>query len=250
MIWIFNLKWFLLFFFFQFDRALAGKAIDINAFLKNSHCGEQIKNLTESWNSSGQWQEDFRQKHQALVIKTPTNQLGTWIVLQKTEKSHQISAQRISPNTQLQVSWSWPGCTQKLAEIALTEKNKSDEPAESEVASFDDGSLQKLIDEKKDGIIYALSPHMNLSVEAIPIIEKVAEKLNVKLTMLVDSTESKIKNKDAFILAMKSQELILRGMSMHYPCIILYSKNGKFSGVYPGRKSENEYLEFAREFLK
>jgi hypothetical protein len=175
------------------------------------------------------------------MIKTPTKQIGTWILLEKDEDGENISALRLSSKSRLQVRWTQPGCVQKISEISVNEKDAVDA---KEHLVFDDSSLEKLIEEKNDGIIYILSTHMHLSVDGLAEIKKVAEQKKIKLTILMDA-ESKM----GFPI-IKAQDLVMRGLTMHYPSVILYSKAGQFSGILPGRKSQREYLQFIDEFLK
>lgn len=223
------------------NQSWAGSLIELEDFLKDSPCAAQMKSLLTAWDAQAPWRIESIQKKQALMIKAPSKKIGTWILLEKNETSKKISALRISPQTRLQVDWTPSTCLQKVGEIAVAEKVQTDK---KDSLVFDDLSLEKLIDEKQGGIIYALSSQMHLSLEALTDIRKVAQQKNLKLTILEDA-DSKL-----HFPVLKAQDLIMRGMTMHFPSVLIFSKTGQLSAVLPGRKSEKEYLNFANEFLK
>ena len=151
------------------------------------------------------------------------------------------------PQPNLHVSWNPPQCNQRLEEIAVIEPRIDLKPGQQ---IFDDTSLQKLLNEKKDGVIYAFSPNMHLSVEDMPEIKKAAEKLDLKLDVVMDATGKATKKQAETYPVLMAKELEFRGMNLHFPCIIVYSKTGKISGIYPGRKTAADYENYIHEFLK
>jgi len=212
-------------------QASAGAEIQLKTFLGNFRCADKLEKLIQKWNSRGEWRVDIDNKHQPIVIKSPTQKLGTWIVLEKNEKTNQIILMRVSAKTHLEVSWK-ENCKSSLQNIAV----KKDSTRSNQQNIFDDAALEKLMALKKPGLIYAYSPQMHLSVEGIDLIKKLAKNLKINLQIVVEP--------------LKSNELFMRGFGHHYPSLIVYSKDGNFSGIYPGRKSNAEYKSFIEGFLQ
>jgi hypothetical protein len=219
----------------------AGEAVSLEKFFSNKKCVNQVRELLSKWHVTSQWQQDFQSSSAKSVIKTPTEKIGTWVLLTKTSAPDLIIADRYSPNTHLAVTWNQKSCEQNLSEISVNKTNDS----RANSTSFDDKEFQNLVESKRDGIIYAFSDSMHLSVQGISIIMEVAKELHIDLTVL---SQAPSKTTTARVLA--SQDLEFRGMANHFPNLIAYSKNGKISGIYPGLKSKANYIRFVREFLK
>jgi hypothetical protein len=225
---------------FVTDAGAVGRAIALEDFLAGSACKERIGETVQKWGSRSEWSEDFQNGDDVLGIKGPTGKIGTWIFLQKNPRTHTFSATKISPHTQLSVSWNPSTCEPLVKDILV-----SDKPPGASSAVFDDGQFATLLNKKRGGLIYAFTPFMHLSVEGIPVIEKTAQQLGLDLTLV-----SPQRSGDPRVKLIGSQELKFRGIGIHFPCLIVYSKNGEISGIFPGRKSEAEYIEFIRRFLQ
>ena len=240
-------------FFFVSQNSRAGLLVNFNEFLSGSNCTAKIQNLAKSWGSTNEWREDFNNKNEVLAVKTPTKKIGVWILLEKDPSTGLISATRLTPKTELKATWSKDSCDANLENIQV---HTADPVSTNE--NLDDLLLQKMIDKKNDGLIYAFSPMMHLSVEGIPSMISLAKKLNLPLTFVLDPSssselkvwKSRIGIKSENILILHSRELTMRGMGVHYPSLIVYSKNRTFSGIYPGRQSEVAYTKYIQDFLK
>jgi len=115
---------------------------------------------------------------------------------------------------------------------------------------FSDENLHQLMQKEKIGLIYAISPYMHLSIKGINTIKKIAKKLKLPILILVDPEARKAKSeiqKLGFLIA--SKQLFMRGISIHYPSLIIYKNGQIISDAFPGLHDEQIYLNYIQGLL-
>ena len=130
-------------------------------------------------------------------------------------------------------------------ELLRTEKttkkatNQKLEQSKVENRGFLDQDLRKLLKDSKEGIIFLWSPHMPYSVGSLYPLQKIAKKLKLPLTVLMDPLADDRETKKVikrFSLPLKltkknrAERLLLQGASLHYPNYFFY-KEGKVSHI-------------------
>ena len=110
---------------------------------------------------------------------------------------------------------------------------------EKDSEAFDDHDLEKLLKGSKVGIIYLWSPHMPYSIGSLYPLQKVSNKLGLKLIVLMDPLAEQEETKKVikqFSLPMKltkknkAKKLLFHGAALHYPNYFFY-KEGKVSHI-------------------
>ncbi|MBG07997.1 MAG: hypothetical protein CME68_04515 [Halobacteriovoraceae bacterium] len=105
--------------------------------------------------------------------------------------------------------------------------------------AFLNKDLQNLLRNTKKGIIYLWSPHMPYSIGSLYPTQKVAKKLKLPLTVLMDplaeerETEKVVKHfhlPPKFTRKNRAERLLLQGATLHYPNYFFY-KEGKISNI-------------------
>ena len=105
--------------------------------------------------------------------------------------------------------------------------------------TFLNKDLKNLLRNTKEGIIYLWSPHMPYSIGSLYPTQKVAKKLKLPLTILMDplaeerETEKVVKRfhlPPKFTRKNKAERLLLQGATLHYPNYFFY-KEGKISNI-------------------
>jgi hypothetical protein len=213
----------------------------------------------KKWNAQPDWREEYENLKQILVIKAPTNTIGTWIFLEKDQSGQKLTAVRISPHTKLKLSWSHSGCEGGIEEFVADKEVKPQADSATTISAFDDSQLKTLLEQRKPGLIYVFSPGMHLSLDGIESARIAANALHLDLTILIDpqfknfapaELEKRTHLNVRSIKWIDSNELYFRGMTTHYPSLIVYTQKGVLSEVFPGRKTEREYISFVKDVLK
>ena len=126
--------------------------------------------------------------------------------------------------------------TEKLKRKAIYHQK---EQGKSNDRNFLNEDLNRLLKDSKEGIIYLWSPHMPYSVGSLYPLQKVAMKLKLPLTVLMDPFADEGETKKVikrFNLPLKltrknkAERLLLQGATLHYPNYFFY-REGKVSKV-------------------
>ena len=125
--------------------------------------------------------------------------------------------------------------------------------------TFSDDDLAELLKKNKTGIIYVWSPYMPLSVAALHEIKSAAHAKELPLTILVDgkaqpsATSEWIGKKGVETRDVKpanSNELLARGLGLHYPTVFVYSGGYLSNRTYVGNKESRLYQNWLTLELK
>jgi hypothetical protein len=115
---------------------------------------------------------------------------------------------------------------------------------------FDDAALDDLIKTKKNGIIFIWSPHMALSLKAVPELNAAAAELGQPVTYVMDPMADQEAAKagakaqkldDSSMRRVDSMELAMRNALVHFPTLIVY-RDGKICDTFQrGYRTAEKY---------
>jgi len=186
--------------------------------------------------------------------RSPSKEVGVWLALSKSEAGV-IRAVRDSLNLRTIIEWAETDCVPRMAAKPIRYRI----PAAEFQKSFTDERLKALLIRSRAGLIYAWSPQMPLSADGFLEVQKAARKMGLPLTLLLDPQAdptaaerfAKVNKLPAqAIRRLQSLELLNRGMSEHYPSLVVF-QNGEIVGrAFPGHKDADRYLAFVSARLK
>lgn len=214
--------------------------------LEKSTCHDQLTEVLSKWNSANQWIRRVPGDNGEAVFETPTQRIGYWIQVIFPKARHAPRATQRSNGGDIAVSWNETDCS-PLMGVKL-----NDAPAPAIGADFfTDTMLESELKKNKAGIIYGWSPMMPLSIIGYNEAKAVAKKLNLAFIPLLDpmvdleiaktaSTDYKLKEG---IRKVGSVELLERGMNLHYPSILFFSKGKMVGSLLPGLWDSPQALE-------
>lgn len=146
-----------------------------------------------------------------------------------------LFASKTADKSRIEVSWTAPKCVPHIKYFYPFQNRDG----------FSDLQLSKLLESSRNGVIFAFSDHMHLSIDAKSKIERLVKKLNVSLTVLSDPESPSMEG--VKLVSKKLQDL---GMTIHYPSLVVYSHGKISSPMLPGYKSEEQYKEFIENYIK
>jgi hypothetical protein len=195
---------------------------------------EILKTLAEA-KVTGEWVRFAEPSAGARTYRSPTSSFGTWVEIQRTDRSV-ASLTQFSPTGIQQHVWdaSAPKCKATLQ----TKKFKPFSAAERQEV-FTDEDLAQALATKKKGLIYVWSPSFEFSVQTYPNFKKAAAALGLETIIVMDPQASapmlaKMEKTYRDVPGGKkneSIELINRGVGVHYPTVLPFV-NGKLSNRY------------------
>lgn len=232
-----------------------GTVIDIATALKGVPCS------TQALDTINQWEPGTKTWNAAPLMgdpgtngyRTPTTQLGVWLEVWTDEPHHSLKALRVTPNSTVRVIWSGDSCSadQSLITRAVDQKVVD--------AGVSDTYLASEVGSGAPGILYVWSPGMPHSVRALPELKTIAKEMNLKFIPILDASSDLTASKraieklgldDSFLRKNQSIELIYRGLTNHYPSMLIFN-HGKFtSPVFPGYKKPSIVRNFIKRHLQ
>jgi hypothetical protein len=234
-------------FLFPWGTALAAS---VDAPLDGQKCRPQVVQVLDTWETQRAWSR-FLSPGARLVYRTPTKKIGTWIEL-RLEADGTIELLRLSPHSRTRILWDRLKCSPKLSSAAIPRDEKRLKDA------FDDKYFETLASRNESGVLYLWSPHMPYSLKGWDPVSRAAKQLNLPVFPVLDphASPALLAEMPAEFNALKaasrrleSWELIQRGVGAHYPTTVLFSKGRVVGPVFPGVKSEGQYVEFFKEYL-
>lgn len=127
-------------------------------------------------------------------------------------------------------------------------------------SDFTDRTLENLLNTSVAGVIYAWSPEMPYSIEGLLDVKKAAESVGAVFIPVLDPSSDvdmameSLKQyglQDQFrILQMRSEQLLVAGMTVHFPSLIVFKEKKLISPIYPGLQTVARYRSFILEKLK
>ena len=106
------------------------------------------------------------------------------------------------------------------------------------------------------GLIYSWSPHMPYSVKGLAEIAELARRRGLQLVPLLDPqadlelAEAAVPAELPTLRRLDSRVLIDRGLSLHYPALLVFSQGSLGDTVLPGYTSPERYDRFVSEQLE
>ena len=208
--------------------------------LGKSACYGALLGTLTSWSPEYHWTRQPDTDSFTAISMSPIAPTGSFVWVGLNTKTKVLEARSTTPESRMQMDWIDPDCTPH-AEIFSGSKTT----APRDKNAFDDEELSQLLATTPQGVIFAYSDRMHLSMDEKLIVQKVADALKIPLTILADPESPTMSGKK-----LGSNELIGRGMTLHYPSIVVYSHGKITSPMMPGYKSERIYTQFIDEYLK
>lgn len=201
------------------------------ALLAGINCAPQIRAELSEWKTSNNWIREAPLEDNSEFYRSKSEIPNTWIYLSinKSEKRAKIFKKN-SLETK-RAEFSNQDCSPQL----LVEQAKKPLRANG-VKAFDDEALNKAV-ANGEGVIYVWSPHMPLSIEGKEEARKAAESLGLKY-LQVEEEE------------LASPDLMARGVTRHYPSIVMFSNSRVSPIAYLGKKTVEQYQRYMSRELK
>lgn len=217
-----------------------GFAINYNNF----NCYKKIKEFIGKYQEEISW--NLKNTYEGHVFQAPGKKIGTWFEIGKKGDDEYLI--RDTSHSKTLVFYK-----KKCESKVVTKFYPTNEKA------FNDSDLESLINSNKAGLIYVWSLKMPLSMYGIKEIKKVSKKLNLPLTVIVDSLsnkrnlitlldEKKVSKKD--IRINNSLELFKRNASIHYPVLFYYKNKKIIKNGFPGYENDKRYEDLISVFSK
>ena len=201
-------------------------------------CYGRLLGTLTAWSPEYSWKSEVDSKPFEKIRTSPISGGGSvWVAV--NSETHSLEARKTSAESKTLVDWTGADC------VAHTELKPTPSLSSQDPKNFADQDLFKLLKNSPQGVIYVYSDRMHLSVSAKPVIEKIGKDLNIPVLILVDPESPTIKG-----VKMGSADLFNRGMTLHYPSLVVYSHGKISSPMLPGYKSESFYKKFIQEHLK
>lgn len=176
----------------------------------------------------------------------PTATLGRWLV--EIDGAERAELTMVSPTDVIRHVWN--------AQCAVTITRHVRAPADP--PRFDDDALVERLSRTPRGVIYVWSPHMPLSVDAIPALTAAAAAQGLAVDLVLDPAADRAfaaRVAAAHALPAPSLrvadaiELSFRDVLVHAPTAIVYAF-GAFAGdAYPGGHTADEYTAYFTRVL-
>jgi len=214
-------------------------------------CTGQVQSVLKRWAPGGRWRRELGSLDDQSVFRAPSPQIGTWIELHRS-LTGEVKVLRISARDASEYSWNPLNCEPRYRFQKLPYDDKALREA------FSDDYLRQQVHRHRAGLIYAWSPAMPLSLRAYRAIQKAARRLHLVMIPVLDvqaspSEAAKVARLNELepdaLRRMESVELFMRGMSVHFPSVLVF-RNGKIQGeTIPGAHTEDVYLTMIRREL-
>jgi hypothetical protein len=234
-------------------RQPAGRASVRDEHLVGAPCAREAGELLDEWETDRRWAREASASEIEEIHKTPTRAPGVWLETRVSMPHRQIEALRVTAETTTVVSWQGPDCEPRLGVV-----DRVYNPARMREA-FTDRQLARLLEGGGSGIIFAWSPHMPISLRALPQIQRAARELGLPLTVVVDPRADRALVARAagragmprdWLRPLEATELLQRGMTLHFPAMLVYSGGRITSPLNPGFERASSYATFIREHAR
>lgn len=235
--------------------ALAAPETIAESFLGALRCPKEVNDTLDGWGALKTETKPgtpvFADKLPRLITM-PGRELGAWVEIENRSDG-EIRAYRTTSRSTVVARWPKGTCvaTIQVATRELDEKRMS--------KSFTDDDLRELVARGTGGILYAWSPEMPHSMRGLTSVRKAAAQLGLPLTVLLDPQADDSQARAALkasgepsvsLRKIESSELLSRSFTMHFPTVMVYSKERVVGRIYPGLGSEKAYADFIKESLR
>ena len=208
-------------------------------------CVAAQTSLERAWRRTGEWRRIS--PYPVARDASPTDTIGVWLE-RWTNPDGRVELRRVSASLTVAAALGEPGCAYRLVSHRRTFDSTTMAKA------FTDDKLRQLVERTRDGIVYAWSPGMPLSVSGLAEAKAAADSLGVAFTAVVaDARPLELEHSSvdtAYQHSLNSLDLVYRDATIHYPSILFY-RNGKLLGsAIPGYKQRDTYIALARDAFK
>ena len=215
-------------------------------FFRTVPCAVQVADTLGNWRTVDEWRAEVG-PNATKAFRTRTHVVGTWVsIAQPTEKSVELS--KYDPSQTTRIFYQAPVCEPRAQVQAMRSPSSA-----AHLPHFTDADLQSAMKDGSSGVILAWSPHMPLSLLTYPRLKRAAEKLGMKLTLVLDpfadQAEALSAARDArldpsSLKRISSIELTGRGLGLHYPTVAVYSHGSLAKGTLKGFKEEDQFVTY------
>lgn len=227
----------------------------IRLMIEEEVCHEAIRTQIEKWDSKGDWVRFSHPLQNPQVFRTPTGKIGQWIEVRK-DQNGRVRLARLAEEKIERTSFGEKCAASEETVVAKVAKEDRSHGSQESKDGYTDSELEKAILSGKGGLVYAWSPNMPLSVQGYAGARAAAEKAGVQFIPVLDP------GADLKLLArtpaaaqlpaesrrqIRSVELVMRGMLMHFPSALVFDHGQFKGGIYPGLESEQGYATLIRE---
>lgn len=221
-------------------------------------CQRQVQDLLNGWGAdpSVAWKALPTADGSGQVFRKPGRKLGDWVTL------YQAGPDRIrvfveGEEGRYGTDFSSRDCEgEAVAQVLVKPKS---EPS-SKFKWFTDKDLEKLLEDKKNGLIYVWSPHMTLSVRGISEIAMAAQDLGLPVDLVMDAMaddglahetlkKNRVPASDGALKRLRSRALIGMNANLHYPTLILYKDKKVCGTLQRGHRSREIWRQIAESIL-
>ncbi len=215
------------------------------SLLAGTICFQSANQLLKDWGASGEWEVRPGNFDGAKTFASPTHETGVWVEA-SIYPNHTVELSRQAPDSVVRANWGGEQCEPRVQPVP-----RSAPPAKGK-NSFTDHDLEKIRQGRRAAVIFLWSPHMPLSVKALPELQSIAAKLDVDFVPVLDpdaaagAVEPVAKEHHfdpKFLKRAYSIELSYRGAHLHYPSVLVVSAEGRISRLYPGYWASPEIIE-------
>lgn len=215
-------------------------------------CSSFVQDALIGWKTLERWENAGIDLDGSNFYRSPTQEIGIWIQA-KVFPNKVIELLRISEANQVSLKWDVSTCKPQLVakEFAVVA------PADG-MGAFRDQDLRAALRGKKSGLVYIWSPYMPYSLRGLPEAKKLAQAKGLDFIVACDPAARSGAKKDAikknswpkeYARTLRSVDLMMRGMSIHYPALIVYKNHGFVSPMLPGYEAPEMLERFVDRYL-
>lgn len=195
---------------------------DLPPKLSSISCGVVIEKTLKTLKSTDKWIETVNPQLGIFAFRSPTEEMAKWVEIQSFPNPYLFY---FEPHKSKVFQWNGKTC----APLINSETKPFSFLRKSDVHSFTDEKLQKLVNDKKNSMIYIWSPTMVYSMSEMATFKKVAKELDLNFVPVLDFNESLDVAKKLIsgykpeieMQKFQSLELFMREGTIHFPSTYL-----------------------------
>jgi hypothetical protein len=249
------LRWLFCSFFLAATAFGQQRAIDRRSgeFFDSLPCRDEVGRLVSSWKSLEEWSPILGSDTQVLGWHTPGKDLGTRISVSKNgPEAVEIVLDTETDRFEAKVS-------KRACEPEVSIYKQASPERSKYLKYFGTPELKRLLERNSQGVIFAWSPHMPLSLKALDELRNACKKAGLPIEIVMDPmadasdakrSAAKYKIPVTGLQRLESLDLIQRDLGQHYPSVLVFSKGRLNVRALKGHKTEEDYLIYIQETLE
>lgn len=216
-------------------------------------CLDAFTHTLGEWGGASAWERISGPGPGGRAYRSPTKEFGVWVEARFFPEGW-TELRRVVPKAVVTTAWRAPDCGPKLS--VLERQQPSGFPRVKGASVFDDDDLARLIQSGKPGVIYAWSPGMVYSARLFGDFKKSAKLAGLPVTSVMDPYSPAGNEKRDYVdrtlstRRMESVELINRGMTIHFPAVLVFAEKRLARVPLFGVKPVEQYARLIQEELR